>query len=131
MYYYWQTPDQNGADKKKTKKKVVKKAKGRPDEDLFGNTDDIFGAVPDEQPISAKPKKKKKKVEATGGDVGGATPDKGTEAGGDPPITDTQAAGTQEDGNVMQVSTGSGHYINIYFVCTYTCILCMVGYRYM
>ena len=45
------------------KKEKSKKAKGRPDEDLFGNTDDIFGDIPAAKPKSPKPKKKKKKVE--------------------------------------------------------------------
>ena len=51
--------------KKKTKSKAskkVKKTKGRPDEDLFGNTDDIFGDLPVETSKSPKPKRTKKKV---------------------------------------------------------------------
>ena len=53
--------------KKKTKPKGTKKSKkpkGRSDEDLFGNTDDIFGDLPAAAKTkSPKPKKKKKKVE--------------------------------------------------------------------
>ena len=51
--------------KKKTKTKAskkVKKTKGRPDEDLFGNTDDIFGDLPVEISKSPKTKRTKKKV---------------------------------------------------------------------
>jgi hypothetical protein len=50
--------------KKKTKAKVVKKKvvnKGPTDEQLFGNTDDIFGDVPEGTQKSPKVKKKKKK----------------------------------------------------------------------
>ena len=54
---------------KKTKPKAGKKkkkavAKGRTDEELFGNTDDIFGDLPEAKPKSPKVKKKKKKVES-------------------------------------------------------------------
>ena len=53
--------------KKKTKPKGTKKSKkpkGRSDEDLFGNTDDIFGDLPAAAKTkSPKAKKKKKKVE--------------------------------------------------------------------
>lgn len=51
--------------KKKSKAKAskkVKKTKGCPDEDLFGNTDDIFGDLPVETGKSPKPKRTKKKV---------------------------------------------------------------------
>ena len=49
---------------KGTKKEKSKKSKGRSDEDLFGNTDDIFGDLPAAaKPKSPKTKKKKKKVE--------------------------------------------------------------------
>lgn len=58
---------------KKTKakgtKKKTKTAKGRPDEDLFGNTDDIFGDLPPATGKSPKPKKKKKKTTAAGDGV--------------------------------------------------------------
>ena len=46
------------ADKKKTKK-TKKVNKGRPDEDLFGNTDDVFAGV---EPKKTTTKKKKKKT---------------------------------------------------------------------
>lgn len=49
------------SDKKKPKKA---KAKGRSDEDLFGNTDDIFGDIPT-KPKTAKGKKKKKTTTKT------------------------------------------------------------------
>ena len=98
------TGDQIDVEKKKVKKKVVKKAKGRPDEDLFGNTDDIFGDVPD-QSTAAKPKKKKKKAEAISGDAaaGGATADVTTEVGGGGPISGPSEAGAQ---NPVQEATG-------------------------
>lgn len=49
---------------KGTEKKKSKKPKGRTDEDLFGNTDDIFGDLPAAAKTkSPKTKKKKKKVE--------------------------------------------------------------------
>ena len=53
------------AAKKKTKVKKKKKAvnKGPTDEQLFGNTDDIFGDIPEGKPKSPKVKKKKKKME--------------------------------------------------------------------
>lgn len=47
-------------EKKKVKK--VKKDKGRTDEELFGNTDDIFASVPDNIPKKTTTKKKKKKT---------------------------------------------------------------------
>lgn len=49
-------------DKKKTKK-AKGKAKVRPDEDLFGDTDDIFGGI-ETKPKSPKTVKKKKKTTA-------------------------------------------------------------------
>ena len=55
-------------DKKKKVKttKTIKKAKGRADEDLFGNTDDIFGDLPASKPKGVtKGKKSKKKTGAT------------------------------------------------------------------
>ncbi len=58
------TPKEEEAEKKKVKK--TKKAKGRPDEDLFGNTDDIFSGVPDSVPK----KMTKKKKRAAGGEDG-------------------------------------------------------------
>ena len=47
------------AESKKTK------SKGRPDEDLFGNTDDIFGDIPESKPKVSKTKKKKKTTKPT------------------------------------------------------------------
>ena len=62
-----EAPSDPGADPAtKTKKtKVVKKKKknvnkGPTDEQLFGNTDDIFGDIPEAKPKSPKTKKKKK-----------------------------------------------------------------------
>ena len=49
-------------DKKSAAKK---KTKGRPDEDLFGNTDDIFGDIPASKPKVTKTKKKKKTTTKT------------------------------------------------------------------
>lgn len=46
------------AENKKTS--VKKKTVGRPDEDLFGDTNDIFGDIPESKPKAAKAKKKKK-----------------------------------------------------------------------
>ncbi len=56
--------------------KKTKKVKGRPDEDLFGNTDDIFSSVPDSVPKKTTTKKKKKTGatgdgEATAGELKG------------------------------------------------------------
>ena len=48
---------------KGTKKEKTKKPKGRTDEELFGNTDDIFGDLPPAATTkSPKTKKKKKKT---------------------------------------------------------------------
>lgn len=57
---------------------MVKKHKERTDEELFGNTDDIFGDLP-ANPKSPKPKKKKKASEAAGTSRGGG---EGTGGGG-------------------------------------------------
>ncbi len=68
-YHYMQTPSEES--EKKSKK--VKKAKARPDDDLFGNTDDIFGDVPT-NPTSPKPRKTKSKKstkKSNGGKVEG------------------------------------------------------------
>ena len=56
-------PKAEEAEKKKVKK--TKKDKGRTDEELFGNTDDIFASVPENMP-KKKVTKKKKKTAATG-----------------------------------------------------------------
>ena len=67
-----------GAAKPK-KKKSTKKTKGRTDDELLGNTDDIFGDIPASTGKSPKTKKKKKKTTASapwvkGGEaVGGAS----------------------------------------------------------
>lgn len=92
-------------EKKKTKKKAVKKVKGRSDEDLFGNTDDIFGDTPD-QSTAAKPKKKKKKANAADGDVD--TPVAG--------VDDLHKAGTQDVENVEKEATGNGQACIMYTV---------------
>ena len=61
------------AKKGKAKGTAKKKSKatkgGRPDEDLFGNTDDIFGDLPAPTGKSPKPKKKKKKTTSTADEV--------------------------------------------------------------
>lgn len=78
--------------------------KGRSDEDLFGNTDDIFGETPD-QSKAAKPKKKKKKADAAGGDDGAAPV-----AGGNGAVTDLHdEAGTQDVEHVEKEAAGDGH----------------------
>lgn len=56
------SPPPDETDKKRTKRP---KAKGRPDEDLFGNTDDIFSEVPNAEPKKTVKKKKKKVVSTT------------------------------------------------------------------
>ena len=54
--------DGDSAPKPKKAKTVKKKkkAKGPTDEQLFGNTDDVFGGVPEGKPKATKTKKKKK-----------------------------------------------------------------------
>ena len=54
----------------KKKKSTKKKTKGRTDEELFGNTDDIFGDIPATTGKSPKAKKKKKKTAAASGGGG-------------------------------------------------------------
>ena len=58
------------AKTKGTKKKRKVPSKGRTDEELFGNHDDIFGGLPEPKAKSPKVKKKKKKAEsmAVGGE---------------------------------------------------------------
>ena len=70
---------EEGAAEPKKKKSIKKKTKGRTDDELFGNTDDIFGDIPASTGKSPKTKKKKKKTTAAapsgegGGAVGGAS----------------------------------------------------------
>ena len=69
---------EEGAAEPKKKKSTKKKTKGRTDDELFGNTDDIFGDIPASTGKSPKTKKKKKKTAAAssgegGGAVGGAS----------------------------------------------------------
>ena len=66
----------------KKKKSPKKKPKGRTDEELFGNTDDIFGDIPPSTGKSPKTKKKKKKTAAASGEGGALdTPDGGATEG--------------------------------------------------
>jgi len=67
------------ADKKKGKK-TKKVNKGRPDEDLFGNTDDIFAGT-DVAPKKTTTKKKKKKATATDSAGSAAAPTEATDGG--------------------------------------------------
>ena len=74
------TPSENPASKTK-KTKVVKKKKksankGPTDEQLFGNTDDIFGGISEAKPKTPKSKKKKKTSGETAVD-GNTAPDTG------------------------------------------------------
>ena len=69
---------EEGAAEPKKKKSTKKKTKGRTDDELFGNTDDIFGDIPAPTGKSPKTKKKKKKTTAAapsgeGGGAGGAS----------------------------------------------------------
>ena len=77
----------------KKKKKTVNK--GPTDDQLFGNTDDIFGNVPEAKPKSTKIKKKKKK---SGQSVGEATGDDAT------PVTASE--------------------ISVSYVCVCVCVCC-------
>ena len=61
-----------GAAEPNKKKSTKKKTKGRTDDELFGNTDDIFGDIPASTGKSPKTKKKKKKTAAASGEGGGA-----------------------------------------------------------
>ena len=63
---------EEGAAEPKKKKATKKKTKGRTDDELFGNTDDIFGDIPASTGKSPKTKKKKKKTAAISGEGGGA-----------------------------------------------------------
>ena len=62
-----ETPKENKEVEKKKKKATKKVTKGRTDEEIFGNTDDIFGDVPDAQPKKTTKKKKKKTAAGTEG----------------------------------------------------------------
>ena len=86
-------PPSEGQLPKKTKTKSTKKkkkvpSKGRTDEELFGNHDDIFGGLPEAKAKSPKVKKKKKKTEsgavgAEGGGEGGAVGEERVMEGGE------------------------------------------------
>ena len=69
-----------GDETAKKKMKKPRKTKGRPDEDLFGNTDDIFAGLPDAEPKRTAKKKKKKKTttEAEAATATEVASDKGT-----------------------------------------------------
>ena len=60
----------------KSPKPKKAKPKGRTDEELFGNTDDIFGGIPS-KPKQAKAKKTKKKAKGDSGEAAAATNDTG------------------------------------------------------
>ena len=67
-------------DKGQKQKAKKAKPKGRTDEELFGNTDDIFGGIPS-KPKAAKAKKTKKKAKTEAGE--GATAAVGDQIGED------------------------------------------------
>ena len=81
VWYYLSVPspltqiDDILEDRKKAKPKTAKH-KERTDEELFGNTNDIFGDIPSAKPKATKKKKKKKAASAADGkgkeDVDGA-----------------------------------------------------------
>ena len=86
--FHAQVDDLFSEDKKKPKSKK-KKAKGRPDEDLFGNTDDIFGDIPAPKPKAPKGKKKKKQTTKTSSVKPEPEESKGGGEGDEPPTEGT------------------------------------------
>ena len=121
-------------DKKKAKKVIKKKKPTVTDEDLFGNTDDIFGNVPKDaskpatgKSTKAKTGKGKKKKRASSAKAAAAevTATTTTE-----PVTDvhdgeTPAAKPQPSTTETSAPTKDNDFEGKYVICTYVASYCI------